>query len=97
LQVVGLEHVLVTDCKSATQAMKDFNIDKYLAEINAVVDHLGGVVDVVSLCQGGWMRTMYAARLPDKMPSLVLADAFIDADAGKGPIKKLAHSLPLGL
>ncbi|MFT7116371.1 MAG: hypothetical protein ACI9I0_001583, partial [Rhodoferax sp.] len=33
----------------------------------------------------------------DKMPSLVLADAFIDADAGKGPIKKLAHSLPLGL
>ena len=40
---------------------------------------------------------MYAARFPDKVCSLVLAGAPIDTDAGNGPIKKMAHSLPLSL
>lgn len=93
----GVEHVLVTDWKSATAAMKDFNIDKYLTDINTAVDHLGGRVDLVGLCQGGWMSTMYAARFPQKVRSLVLAGAPIDTDAGDGAIKKLAHTLPLSL
>lgn len=91
----GLEHVLVTDWKSATAAMKNFDIDKYLTDINIAVDHLGGKVDLVGLCQGGWMSTMYAACFPGKVRSLVLAGAPIDTDAGNGPIKKLAHTLPL--
>ncbi|MEO6354211.1 MAG: alpha/beta fold hydrolase [Burkholderiaceae bacterium] len=97
LQANGLEQVLVTDWKSATDAMKNFDIDKYLAEINVAVDHLGGVVDLIGLCQGGWMSAMYAARFPAKVRTLVLAGAPIDTDAGDGPIKKLAHTLPLGL
>lgn len=91
----GLDHVLVTDWKSATDAMKDFDIDKYLLDIDAVVEHLGGKVDLIGLCQGGWMSAMYAARFPEKVRTLVLAGAPIDTDAGDGPIKKLAHSLPL--
>jgi polyhydroxyalkanoate depolymerase len=97
LQASGLEHVLVTDWKSATDAMKRFDIDKYLTDINTAVDHLGGSVDLVGLCQGGWMSTMYAARFPTKVRSLVLAGAPIDTDAGDGPIKRLAHSLPLSI
>lgn len=97
LMANGLNHVLVTDWKSATAAMKDFDIDKYLTDINTAVDHLGGKVDLIGLCQGGWMSTMYAARFPDKVRSLVLAGAPIDTDAGNGPIKKLAHTLPLSL
>lgn len=97
LQRNGLSHVVVTDWKSATAAMKDFDIDKYLADINTVVDHLGGKVDLVGLCQGGWMSTMYAARFPGKVRTLVLAGAPIDTDAGDGAIKKLAHQLPLSL
>ena len=93
----GLEHVLVTDWKSATPAMKNFDIDKYLAEINVVVDDLGGLVDLIGLCQGGWMSAMYAARFPHKVRTLVLAGAPIDTDAGNGPIKKLAHTLPMAL
>ena len=77
--------------------MKDFDIDKYLADLNIAVDHLGGVVDLVGLCQGGWMSAMYAARFPEKVRSLVLAGAPIDTDAGDGPIKKLAHSLPIAV
>jgi poly(3-hydroxybutyrate) depolymerase len=95
LQAAGLEHVLVTHWKAATDSMKNFDIDKYLTDIDTVVEHLGGTVDLIGLCQGGWMSAMYAARFPNKVRSLVLAGAPIDTDAGDGAIKKLAHSLPL--
>ena len=95
LRASGLARVLVTDWKAATPAMKDFDIDKYLAEINVVVDDLGGAVHLVGLCQGGWMGAMYAARFPGKVRTLVLAGSPIDTDAGHGPIKKMAHSLPM--
>ena len=91
----GLDRVFVTDWKSATEEMKDFDIDKYLAEINVAIDDLGGQVHLVGLCQGGWMCAMYAARFPDKVRSLVLAGAPIDTDGGDGPIKAMAHKLPM--
>jgi len=91
----GLQRVLVTDWKSATDEMKGFDIDKYLAEINAAVDDLGGSIHLVGLCQGGWMCAMYAARFPGKVRSLVLAGAPIDAAAGNGAIKRMAHDLPM--
>ena len=94
LQAAGLGRVLVTDWKPASEEMKDFDIDRYLAEINVVVDDLGGRVDLVGLCQGGWMSSLFAARFPGKVASLVLAGSPIDTDAGDGPIKKMAHSLP---
>ena len=92
---VGLDRVLAADWKAATDAMKNFDIDKYLAEINVVVDDLGGAVHLIGLCQGGWMSAMFASRFPEKVKSIVLAGAPIDTDAGHGPIKKLAHTLPL--
>ena len=91
----GLGRVFAADWKAATDAMKNFDIDKYLAEINVVVDDLGGAVHLVGLCQGGWMCAMFASRFPEKVKSIVLAGAPIDTDAGHGPIKKLAHTLPL--
>jgi len=91
----GLSHVYAADWKPATDAMKNFDIDKYLAEINVVVDDLGGAVHLIGLCQGGWMCAMFASRFPEKVKSLVLAGAPIDTSAGHGPIKKLAHTLPL--
>ncbi|WP_116133796.1 alpha/beta fold hydrolase [Tropicimonas sp. IMCC34043] len=91
----GAKRVFVTDWKSATPEMRDFDIDKYLAEINVVVDDLGGRANLVGLCQGGWMSAMYAARFPGKIASLVLAGSPIDTDAGDGPIRKMAHETPL--
>ncbi len=90
----GLSRVLVTDWKSATPEMKDFSIDTYLAEINVCVDDLGGQVNLVGLCQGGWMSAMYAARFPDKVSTLVLAGAPIDTKAGDGPLRKLVDQVP---
>ena len=95
LQAGGLERVLVTDWKSATQEMKDFNIDRYLADIDKAVAELGDSVHLIGLCQGGWMSAMYTARFPGKVRSLVLAGAPIDTDAGNGSIKEMAHTLPM--
>jgi len=91
----GCSRVLLTDWKSATHAMKDYDIDNYLAELNVCIDDLGGRVNLVGLCQGGWMSAMFAARFPNKVRKLVLAGAPIDTDAGDGPIKHMAHALPL--
>lgn len=95
LLAAGAPRVLVTDWKTATPAMRFFDIDTYLAELNVAVDDLGGQVHLIGLCQGGWLSAMYAARFPGKVKSLVLAGSPIDTDAGDGPIKRLAHSLPL--
>ena len=71
-------------------SMKNYDIDKYLAEINVAVDAVGGSVNLVGLCQGGWMSAMYAARFPRKLQSLVLAGAPIDTNAGHGRIREMA-------
>ena len=91
----GIGHVALTDWKSATEDMKDLEIDNYLAEVIIAIDDLGGRVNLVGLCQGGWVAAMVAARFPDKVNSLVLAGAPIDTDAGDGPIKRMAHESPV--
>ena len=91
----GLARVLVTDWKSATEEMKYFDIDTYLAELNVAVDDLGGRVHLIGLCQGGWMSAMFAARWPGKVVSLILAGSPIDTGAGSGAIEKMAHKLPM--
>jgi poly(3-hydroxybutyrate) depolymerase len=95
LQAGGLRRVLCTDWKSATDEMKDYNIDIYLAEINAIVDDLGGKANLIGLCQGGWMAGMFAARYPHKVATFVAAGTPLDADAGDGFIKKLAKEQPM--
>lgn len=90
----GLRRVFLTDWKSATPEMKDYDIDNYLAELNVCVDEVGGPVNLVGLCQGGWMSAMYAARYPHKVASLVLAGSPIDTQAGHGPLKQMVNELP---
>jgi poly(3-hydroxyalkanoate) synthetase len=91
---LGVTNVKLTEWHSATDDMKDFDIDNYLSDINVAVDDLGGRVNLVGLCQGGWMISLYAARFPEKVTTLVLAGAPIDTQAGNGAIKKYVHKLP---
>ena len=91
----GVGHVALTDWKSATDDMKDFDIENYLAELIVAIDDLGGRVNLVGLCQGGWLSAMAAARFPEKVNALVLAGSPIDTDAGDGPIKRMVHQSPL--
>jgi len=96
LLAAGVPRVLVTDWKSASLAMKDYDIDNYLAELNVCIDDLGGRANLVGLCQGGWLSAMYAARYPQRVPSLVLAGAPIDTQAGDGPLKRMVQTAPPG-
>lgn len=95
LMANGLSRILVTDWKSATPEMSDYDIDKYLTDIDKAVEAVGGRAHFVGLCQGGWMSAMYASRFPGKVASLVLAGSPIDTDAGDGPIKRIAHEMPM--
>ncbi len=91
----GIGHVALTEWKTASEDMKDLEVDNYLAELVVAIDDLGGRVNLVGLCQGGWMAAMVAARFPAKVNALVLAGAPIDTDAGDGPIKRMAQASPL--
>ena len=97
LRNAGLRRLFVTDWRSATPEMCHLGIDDYLAELNVLVDQLGGAVNLVGLCQGGWLSLLYAARFPAKVQKLVLAGAPIDIAAGQSALSALADASPLAL
>jgi poly(3-hydroxyalkanoate) synthetase len=97
LKTSGCRHLFVTDWHSASAEMREFTIDTYLAELNITIDEIGPPVDLVGLCQGGWLALVYAARFPAKVRKLVLAGAPIDTDAADSSLTTAAHALPLGL
>jgi poly(3-hydroxybutyrate) depolymerase len=94
LQGAGMRRVFLTDWRSATPEMRYWSIDDYLAALNILVDELGGAVDLIGLCQGGWMALTYAARFPAKVRKLVLAGAPVDIAAGRSRLSELAANTP---
>ncbi len=76
-----------------TQAFR--RIDDYLADLNVMVDEIGGKADFIGICQGGWLGLLYAARFPAKAGKLVVAAAPIDIDAASSPLSLLAQSTPM--
>jgi poly(3-hydroxyalkanoate) synthetase len=91
----GIERLFVTDWRSAGADMRFLSIDSYLAELNVAVDELGAPVDLIGLCQGGWMALVYAARFPRKVRRLVLAGAPVDIAAGQSQLSQMTVQLPL--
>ena len=97
LQRAGIDRVFVTDWRSASADMRLLSIDNYIADLNVLVDELGGAVDLVGLCQGGWMALAYAARFPRKVRKLVLAGAPIDIAAATSKLSDLARNTPMAI
>jgi poly(3-hydroxybutyrate) depolymerase len=91
----GIQQLFVTDWRSATKEMCFLGIDNYLADLNVVVDELAKPVDLIGLCQGGWLALAYAARFPAKVRKLVLGGAPIDIAAGTSTLSMLADASPL--
>ncbi|MGY4428007.1 hypothetical protein ACVWWO_000484 [Bradyrhizobium sp. F1.13.1] len=67
LQNGGIDRVYLTDWRSAAPDMRYLSIDSYLGDLNVAVDEIGAPVDLVGLCQGGWLSLLYAARFPAKV------------------------------
>jgi poly(3-hydroxybutyrate) depolymerase len=97
LRGAGLGRLFVTDWRSASPDMRFLSIDSYLADLNVVVDQIGGAVNLIGLCQGGWMALVYAARFPAKVRKLVLAGAPIDIAAGDSRLSALARNVPMSV
>ncbi|MCC7347621.1 MAG: alpha/beta fold hydrolase [Variibacter sp.] len=97
LRAGGIERLFVADWRSATPDMRFRSIDDYLADLNVLVDRLEGPVDLIGLCQGGWMSLAYAARFPQKVRKLVLAGAPIDIAAADAPLSHLAVQTPMAV
>jgi len=93
LRANGVTRVFVTDWRSATAEMRYLSIDSYLADLNVAVDEIGPPVDLVGLCQGGWLALVYAARFPHKVRRLVLAGAPIDMRATSN-LSRLTAAVP---
>ena len=97
LRAAGLTRLLVTDWRSATHDMGHRGLDDYLADLNVLVDAVGAPVDLIGMCQGGFMALIYAARFPQKVRKLVLAGAPIDVAAGSSALSRVAAATPLAI
>jgi poly(3-hydroxyalkanoate) synthetase len=97
LRRAGLSRLFVTDWRSAGADMRSLGIDDYLADLNVLVDEIGAPVDLIGLCQGGWMALIFAARFPAKVRKLVLVGAPIDTAAGPSALTSLAAGSPLAM
>jgi poly(3-hydroxyalkanoate) synthetase len=94
LRAAGLRRLFVADWRSAEPDMRLRGIDDYLADFNVLVDQIGGPVDVIGLCQGGWLALLYAARFPGKLRKLVVAGAPVDIGAAPSRLSMLTEANP---
>jgi len=97
LRGAGLRRPYVVDWRSASADMRFLGIDDYLADLNVLVDEIGAPVDLIGMCQGGWLALVYAARFPAKVRKLVLAGAPIDITAAPSALSVLAEDSPLAI
>jgi poly(3-hydroxyalkanoate) synthetase len=77
----GLNQVCVVESKSASASMRFLSIDSYLADLAVAVRDFGGKVNLIGLCQGGWLSLMLAARFPEMVRNIVLVGSPLDLDA----------------
>lgn len=95
LRANGINRLFAADWRTATQDMRLLGIDNYLADLNVLVDHIGSPIDLIGLCQGGWMALIYAARFPTKVRKLVLAGSPVDFAAAPSALSDVAKITPL--
>lgn len=92
----GLTRVFSMDWRPATARTKDATIEDYLVSLEDSVEILGGRVNLVGDCQGGWMAVVYAALHPEKVNSLTIAGAPVDFHAGEPIIHEWVQMLTPG-
>jgi poly(3-hydroxyalkanoate) synthetase len=86
IRAAGLTRAFSLDWIGATPATRDATVDDYLEFLDRCVGHVGGRVNLVGDCQGGWLAAIYAALRPESVHTLTLAGAPIDFHAGDAVI-----------
>lgn len=89
----GLERVYVLSWNPATEFTASSTIEDYVTILDETVEQLGGRINLVGDCQGGWLAAIYAALRPDSVASLAVAGAPIDFHAGHSAIQEWVRGL----
>ncbi|HZG89353.1 MAG TPA: alpha/beta fold hydrolase [Pseudonocardia sp.] len=89
----GLTRVFVLEWRSATAATRHITITDYIDVVDRAVERLGGRINLVGDCQGGWLAAIYAALHPAKVHTLTLAGAPIDFHAGESVIASSTRAM----
>lgn len=93
---VGLTRAFALDWVGATQETRDATIEDYIEVIDRAVEHVGGRVNLIGDCQGGWLATIYAALRPEQVHTLTVAGAPIDFHVGEPVIREGLERLAPG-
>jgi len=88
-----LERVFTLDWIGASPATRDATINDYLSVIDRAVSDVGGRVNLIGDCQGGWLAAIYSALHPERVNTLTLAGAPIDFHAGEPVIGECLRML----
>jgi poly(3-hydroxyalkanoate) synthetase len=101
LRDAGLDRLFAIDWAPATAETADWSIEEYAAVLEEAVELLGGRVNLVGDCQGGWLAVVYAGLHPDQVNTLAIGGAPIDTHVGQSAIQEwtrmLARRNELGL
>src|SRR5882757_5152310 len=96
LQTVRLRDFTVAQCGVPTLLCTPLALHgAVLADLDVLVDRVGGLVDLIGLCQGGWLSLVYAALFPAKVRKLVMAGSPVDIAARQSRLSALAETTPL--
>jgi poly(3-hydroxyalkanoate) synthetase len=93
IQAAGLERAFSLEWIGATAATQDASIEEYLDFIERSIEHIGGPVNLIGDCQGGWLAAIYAALHPEQVNTLTLAGAPIDFRGGDAVIGDWVEAL----
>ncbi len=88
LRDAGLDSIFAIDWVPATQETADWSIEEYVAVLEDAVQSLGGRVNLVGDCQGGWLAVVFAGLHPDQVNTLTIGGAPIDTHAGESAIQE---------
>ncbi|WP_396909214.1 alpha/beta fold hydrolase [Mycolicibacterium sp.] len=89
----GLDNLYAMDWCPATAETADCSIEDYLTVLEEVVESLGGRVNLVGDCQGGWLAVIYAGLHPDHVNTITIGGAPIDTHAGESGIQEWTRLL----
>lgn len=84
----GLDSLYAVDWLPATAETANCSIGDYVSVLAEAVRSLGGRVNLVGDCQGGWLAVVYAGLFPDQVNTLTIGGAPIDTHAGESGIQE---------
>lgn len=86
IRACGLTRAYAMEWRPATAATRRTTVEDYIEVISRAIAEIGGPVNLIGDCQGGWLAAIYAALHPTAVHTLTLAGAPIDFHDDAAPI-----------